>query len=135
MRSSRALSGTPTGSVDILDGSQTVCAAVPLTAFSAVAGAATCDLTDLAVGTHSMTASYGGSGVYDPKVSAPWSHVVAPDATTTTIASSTGATAPFSAPYHVTATVVPNSPGGGTPTGTVASPRAIRRPQLPTAAP
>jgi len=52
-------SGTPTGTVTFLDGTSTLCSAVTL-----ASGSATCATNTLAVGSHTITASYSGSATY-----------------------------------------------------------------------
>lgn len=62
----------PTGTMAFLDGGVPVpgCEAVPLSLV------ASCDLSTLAVGTHSIVASYSGNGNYTPGVSSPYTQVV-----------------------------------------------------------
>ena len=59
--------GVPTGSIAFRDGSTTIsgCGAVPL-----ASGRATCSTNGLAVGTHSITAAYGGDTAYNAATSA-----------------------------------------------------------------
>ncbi len=103
--------GTPTGTVDFLDGASTLCAGVMLTG-----GAAQCTTTTLASGTHSITAQYSGDASYDGATSSAVSQGVgaAPVAASVALASSAN---PSIAGQGVTFTVtVSGSPG--TPTGT-----------------
>jgi len=104
--------GTPTGSVDFLDGTTPLCAAVAL-----AGGAAQCATSTLASGTHPITAQYSGDASYDAGTSSPVSQVVAAapvDATVTLASSSNPAQA--GATVTFTATV---AGGAGTPTGSV----------------
>ncbi len=57
-------SGTPTGTVTFRDGSNTICSVL------LSGGQATCVTSALTVGTHSMTAQYGGSSTYAGSTSA-----------------------------------------------------------------
>jgi hypothetical protein len=57
--------GAPTGTVTFLDGASTLCAAV-----APVAGVAQCVTTGLSVGSHSITASFTGTGDYGSSTSA-----------------------------------------------------------------
>jgi hypothetical protein len=105
--------GTPDGTVDFKDGTTTVCSAVPL-----ASGQATCALNNLAVGSHSMTAVYSGSAGYSTSTSNTVTETIAKDPTTTTVSSS-APTSEVGQTVTFTATVTPNAPGSGTPTGTV----------------
>jgi hypothetical protein len=107
--------GTPTGTVTFQDGGVTIagCASSPM-----VGGTATCAVTYIGVGSHSITAVYSGDANFLPSVSAPLTQTVNQDATTTTLSSSVN---PSVSGQSVTyaATVTANPPGAGTPTGTV----------------
>jgi hypothetical protein len=65
--------GTPTGTVDFLDGSAIIagCSAVALSS-----GAASCSTASLAAGSHSITARYSGSSSYNATTSAPLTQTV-----------------------------------------------------------
>jgi len=106
--------GTPTGTVTFFDG-------VTPIGSSAVngAGQASISISSLAVGSHSITASYGGDGSFNGSASAlALAQVVNKDNTTTTIAASPNpATVGGSTTYTIT--VAPVAPGSGVPTGTV----------------
>ena len=81
-------------------------------------GAATFTTSALAVGTHSITAAYGGDASFAASTSAALSQVVNQAATSTTLASSANPSASGQA-VTFTATVGPVAPATGTPTGTV----------------
>jgi hypothetical protein len=108
-------SGKPTGSVEFLDGS-TVLSTVTLN----TADKATYTTTAFAlpVGGDSITAVYLGSTKFETSTSNVVTQTVNADPTTTTVKSS-AATAVFGQSVTLTATVTANSPGSGTPTGTV----------------
>jgi hypothetical protein len=76
----------------------------------------------LAPGSYTITAYYSGAGADLPSdnTAAPLMQTVTQDATTTTLtASPVGGTLAFGEPVTFTAAVAANSPGSGTPTGTV----------------
>lgn len=106
-------SGTPTGSVAFKDGAATItgCGSQALSG-----GSATCAVSTLSAGSHSITAVFAGTTDYLTSTSAPVNQVVnAPVATTTSLTTSqTPAKTGSSVTY--TATVAPASP---VPTGTV----------------
>jgi hypothetical protein len=105
-------SGTPTGTVTFLDGGTSIGSG------TLSGGTASFSTSALAVATHSITASYGGDGNFNGSTSGAVNQTVNQDGTTTTVASSVN---PSSSGQSVTftATVTANSPGSGTPTGTV----------------
>ncbi|HLG92314.1 MAG TPA: Ig-like domain-containing protein, partial [Acidimicrobiales bacterium] len=107
---------TPTGTVQFLDGGTPIggCSSVALSGSSA-----SCQVTYPGVGSHSVVAVYGGDSNYLGSTSSPVSQVVNQDSTTTSLSSSANPVAP-STNVTYTAKVTANSPGGGTPTGTVA---------------
>src|SRR6202030_231218 len=109
-------SGTPTGTVNFLEGSTTLASGVSLNG----SDQATFTTSSLTVGSHTITANYSGDTNFSTSTgsdsAAP--QVVNQASTTTTLdslpnPSVTGQTVTF------TATVAPVSPGAGTPTGTV----------------
>ena len=104
--------GTPTGTVTFKDGSTT------LGSGTLSGGTATFTTSALAVGTHSITAAYGGDGSFAASTSAALSQVVNQAATSTTLVSSANPSASGQA-VTFTATVGPVAPATGTPTGTV----------------
>ena len=78
--------------------------------------------TPLAVGSDTITAFYGGAGAYTPSdnTAAPLIQTVNQDSTTTTVASSTLSDSSVCGQLVTfTATLTVNSPGAGTPTGSV----------------
>jgi hypothetical protein len=107
-------SGTPTGTVTFKDGTTTL-GTVPLSGTTAVLAT-----SSLAVGSHSITATYSGDATFAPSTSPVLTQVVkevSATATTTTLASSVNPST-FGQSVTFTATVVANN-GSGTPTGTV----------------
>jgi hypothetical protein len=104
--------GTPSGTVTFLDGT------TPLYTANLSGGTATYSTTTLAVGSHSIVASYNGDGNFAVSASTGKAFVVSQDGTTTVVKSSLN---PSGAGQSVTftATVTANTPGGGIPGGTV----------------
>lgn len=101
------------GSVTFLDGSS------PLgTVALDGAGSASLDVAAFDVGTHAMTAIYGGSPSFAPSTSAAVSQVVTQAGSTTSIAASSNPSNIGTA-LTFTTTVTAVAPGAGTPTGTV----------------
>ncbi|NBM14614.1 Ig-like domain repeat protein [Streptomyces sp. GC420] len=104
--------GTPTGTVTFtISGGPTIPVALNAD------GVATVDISTLTAGTYSITAAYGGDSNFTASTGTD-THTVNPAPTTTTVISSpdpsvVGETVTF------TATVTPDVPGPGTPTGTV----------------
>lgn len=94
-----------TGSVTFFDG-----AASLGTAALDGSGHATLSLTSLAVGTHSLTASYAGDPCHGANVSAPWSQVVDLASSSTTLAG--GGPATCGGLVSLTATVTPSGATG-----------------------
>ncbi|RNM17305.1 beta strand repeat-containing protein [Nocardioides pocheonensis] len=107
----------PTGSVTFKDGSSTITCTGGNQTLSG--GTATCSLSYPGVGTHSVTAVYGGAGVFTGSTSPALSQVINAASTTTTLASSTNPSVTGQS-VTFTATVAAAAPGSGTPTGTVA---------------
>jgi large repetitive protein len=108
--------GTPTGTVDFLEGATTLASGVTLNG----SDQATFTTSSLAVGSHTITANYSGDTSFSASTGddSASPQVVNQASTTTTLASTpnpstSGTTVTF------TATVAPVSPGAGTPTGTV----------------
>ncbi len=90
---------------------------------SVTAGAATCTVSDLDVSggpDYLVSAFYSGAPDYSSSNDAesPLVQVIGPDATTTSLASDTNPST-YGQNVNFTATVTPDAPGGGTPTGTV----------------
>lgn len=102
--------GVPTGSVTFTDAGTTLGGPIAL-----VNGVAELSIATLAVGTHPITASYGGDGVNSPATGA-LAQVVTGATTTTTLASSKNPSAPAEA---VTFTATVSSGAAGTIKGMV----------------
>ena len=101
---------TPTGNVTFLDGS------IPLGTGTLVGGIATFSSGALAVGSHSITVSYGGDGNYNPANSSVLNITVSPGTPAVSLTSSA-----TPAPYGTTVTFTASVTGGGAvPTGTLA---------------
>jgi alpha-tubulin suppressor-like RCC1 family protein len=107
-------SGTPTGSVAFQNGGVTIsgCGAQALNG----SGQATCTISTLAIGAHSLTAVYSGDTNYNGSTSATVAQVVNRASTTTTLSSSANPSA-YGSAVTLTAVVAGSS---GTPTGSVA---------------
>jgi len=103
--------GTPTGSIEFRDGT-TVLSTVPL-----VAGQATLATATLSVASHTISAVYSGDASFATSTGST-TQVVEKAATTTSVS---GAPNPsvFGQQVTFTATVAVESPGAGTPTGSV----------------
>ena len=111
-------SGTPTGTVTFLDGATSLG-----TGALSASGVATLSTTTLAVGSHSITAQYGGDSNYSASTSSAVSVTVTtaaatPAASTTTLAAS-ATTATTGDNITFTATVAGPSGNTTVPTGTV----------------
>ena len=103
---------SPTGSVTFKDGITT------LGTGTLSSGKATFTTSSLAVGSHSITAVYGGSTSFNASTSPALTQTVNSDTTTTTVTSSLNPSAHNQA-VTFTATVAANAPGTAAPTGTV----------------
>ncbi|MGD0460909.1 MAG: Ig-like domain repeat protein [Tepidisphaeraceae bacterium] len=106
--------GTPGGTVTFLDGSTLLGTA----AINTSTHQALCFTYFLTVGTHNVTAVYAGAGGFATSTSAVVHEVVNPDATVTTVVAS-GNNVTAGDVVALTATITPEAPGGGIPTGTV----------------
>ena len=104
--------GTPTGTVSFLDGT-TVLGTGTLSG-----GVATYSTSSLSVGSHSITVSYGGDGNFTGSTSSAVSQNVNQDSSSSSVVSSANPSV-YGQSVTFTATVSANSPGAGTPTGTV----------------
>lgn len=103
---------TPTGSVTFMDGTVTLGTA------ALASGVAKFTLATLAVGSHPITAVYGGSPNLGPSTSAAVSQIVTAAGTNTTLTSSI--TSPvYGQAVTFTAAVTVRSPGATTPSATV----------------
>jgi hypothetical protein len=106
-------SGSPQGSVTFRDGA-TVLGTLTLN----TKGSAALAVSNLTVGTHSVTATYSGAGSLLTSASPALGQVVNKAATSTSLSSSNKSSV-FSQPVTFTATVTPVAPGSGTPAGTI----------------
>ena len=104
--------GTPTGTVNFFDG------VTPLGPGTLSGGVATLSTAGLAVGSHSITAVYGGDATFNGSTSGVFTQTVNQGGTITTVGTS-GTPSIFGTSVTFTANVSVNSPGAGTPTGTV----------------
>ena len=104
--------GAPTGTVTFQEGS-TILGSPTLTD-----GVATFITSTLAIGSHSITASYGGDPNDQVSTSNALTQVVNQDSTTTTLTVDNNPTV-YGQAVTLTATVAVASPGAGAPTGTV----------------
>lgn len=111
--------GTPTGTVQFMDGASLIGTPQTLNAF----GKASLNTSTLAVGSHSITAVYGGDNNFN-KTGEGASNAIAftqdvNKADTSSTAVSSVNPSVFGQLVTFTATVSPVAPGAGTPTGTV----------------
>jgi|GEM_PF-797410 parallel beta-helix repeat (two copies) len=102
--------GTPTGTVVVNDGASVVGSS------TLTSGQATITLSNLAVGTHPLTATYNGNVNFASSTSNPLAQVVDPASSTTAVTSSAN---PSGVGDPVTFAATVSSPSGS-PTGTVA---------------
>src|SRR5712692_7629980 len=105
--------GIPTGTVTFLDGATSLGAGTLDSS-----GIATLTTASLAVGAHSVTASYGGDTNFNPSSSSALSQTVNKGPTTVTAISSANPSV-FGQGVIFSAAVAPAAPGAGSPTGTV----------------
>ena len=105
--------GAPTGSVTFMDGSTSLGSA-PL-----AGGTAIFSTSSLTVGSHNITAVYGGDGNFAASTSSPALTQVVNKAATTASVTATLNPATFGQPVILTATVAAASSGLGTATGSV----------------
>src|SRR4029077_20997632 len=105
--------GTPTGTVTFLDGAISLGAAT-----LSPSGMASLTTASLAVGPHSITASYGGDSNFNASSSSPLSQTVNRAATTVKSISSANPSV-FGQGVTFSAVVAPVAPGAGSPSGTV----------------
>jgi hypothetical protein len=103
-------SGTPTGTVTFYDGSSSIGTG------TVASGSAQLTISGLQIGTHSITATYGGDANFLGSTSAALSQVVSPGPTATAVTSSSN---PAIVGFNVTFTVNVYPTYGGTPTGLV----------------
>ncbi|HEX8911301.1 MAG TPA: Ig-like domain repeat protein, partial [Humisphaera sp.] len=105
--------GTPSGTVTFYDGS-TLMGTGTLNG----SGVATLSTSGLDVGSHTISAEYGGTGDYD--VSQDTVSQTVGQAVTTAVVGTTPSSAVYAEPVTLTAQVSVTAPGNGTPAGTVA---------------
>jgi hypothetical protein len=105
-------SGTPTGSVTFDDGAN------PLSSVALSGGQGTFTDFSLTVGTHSITAAYGGDANFLPNASSALSQVVNQASTATTLTSSANPST-LNSSVTLTASFSVVAPGAGTPTGSI----------------
>ncbi len=105
--------GTPTGTVNFLDGGTTIASGVAL-----VAGVATLNTTTLTAGGHSLKAIYSGSATYETSTGTNAQTVNKASTTVNLIGDNPDPTF-VGQNITVTGTVTVVAPGGGTPTGTL----------------
>jgi MYXO-CTERM domain-containing protein len=108
-----AIAGTRTGTVTFSDGATTLG-----TAMLNAAGVATFSTSTFSVGTHALSAVYGGDANFATSTSAGLSQVVNKGASATTLASSSNPSL-IGSNVTFTATVTATAPSTGTPSGTV----------------
>ncbi|MFJ2399650.1 Ig-like domain repeat protein, partial [Streptomyces sp. NPDC087843] len=104
--------GSPTGTVSFFDG------ATLLGTGTLTAGVATLTTSTLGVGSHALTAVYGGDGEFNGSTSPVDTQTVSAADTTTTLTSAPDPSV-FGEAKVLTATVAALSPGAGVPSGTV----------------
>jgi hypothetical protein len=105
-------SGTPTGTVTFNDGTTAIGTG------TLSGGSTTFSISSLSVGSHAITAVYGGDSSFSGSTSAVLTQTVNKASTTTAVSSSANPSIlNQSVTFAVTVTVV--APGAGTPTGTV----------------
>jgi autotransporter-associated beta strand protein len=105
--------GIPQGTVAFFDG-PTQIGTVSVNA----SGQAILNTTSLFVGTHSLTATFGATSSFNGSSSSAQTQIVTAAQTSTTV-TLLNATAVYSQPVSIEATVAPVSPGGGVPQGGV----------------
>ena len=110
--------GTPTGTVTFMDGSTALGTATLNGSGIATINVPNGSVPDLAVGAHSITASYAGDTNFAASTSAAVALTVNPAATTTALTSD-GNPSVVSQTVNFTATVTATAPGAGVPTGQV----------------
>jgi hypothetical protein len=103
---------TPSGTVTFSDGATTLGTA------TLISGSAIFNAASLSVGSHSITAAYGGDSNFAPSTSAVVTLVVNQSGSATSLSASPNP-ANFGQLVTLTATVTAVAPGAGTPTGTV----------------
>jgi uncharacterized repeat protein (TIGR01451 family) len=105
--------GTPTGTVTVRDGATAICGPLTLSG-----GGASCAVQTLAVGTHVLTAEYGGDVGFQPATSPAVTQLVVRGTSTSDVVAD-HAQAVFGQPVTLTARVSPDAPSVVQPTGTI----------------
>jgi hypothetical protein len=108
-----AQAGSPTGSIQFMDGSSPLGTPVALSG-----GSAALATSSLSAGAHNITAVYSGDGVFDVSTGSLPVQTVNPAANSTTVSSDTNPSV-FGQSVTFSAAVSATAPGSGTPTGTV----------------
>ena len=103
---------TPTGTLTFVEGT-TLSATKPLDA----SGTTSLTASALTVGTHNILVSYSGDANYLAMDATQMYRVVVGQAATTTTVSAGPSPSTYGQPVTISATVAPNAPGSGTPTG------------------
>jgi len=104
--------GVPSGTITFMDGTTAIGSA------NLVAGASTITTSAFAVGTHSITAVYGGVSNFNGSTSSVLSQVVSRAGTATGVTSSNSPSL-FGVPITLTASVAAVAPGSGVPAGAI----------------
>jgi large repetitive protein len=112
-----ASGSNPTGSVSFTADGMVLGSSAVTTGAKGVTSAAL-DVSDMPVGSDSVTATYGGDVVFGPSTSSALTQVVNPDPTNVTITASSASPVPDQ-PVIDTATVSRVTPRTGTPAGTI----------------
>ena len=106
------------GTVDFFDGTTKICSGASVDSST---GHSTCAARLFGAGSHSITATYSGFGLFGPSNSnaAPVTQTVTADTVTVALTTSAPNGAVTGQKVNYTATVTPNPPGSGTPAGFV----------------
>jgi RHS repeat-associated protein len=105
--------GSPSGTVTLSDSGNSILATLSLSG-----GSATWTVSNLGPGTHTITAAYGGDSNFGTSTSSSLTQTVQQAGTSLVVASSANP-AVFGQAVTFTATLTVNSPGAGSPTGTI----------------
>jgi hypothetical protein len=113
-------SGTPTGTVTFKDGGSAItCTSGTQTLNASSPDTATCVVSYAAVGSHTISASYGGDTNFTTSTTTSSVTETVGQASTTTTVTSSANPSQTGQPVTVSASVAAVAPGTGTPTGTV----------------
>jgi hypothetical protein len=105
--------GTPTGEVQLLDGT------TPIGSGTLTGGQISVTVSNLNVATHPITATYGGDGSFTGSTSIAFNQVVNKAPTKTGLTANPAGSVGFGHPVTFTATVSVPPPGAGIPSGSV----------------